>query len=184
MSKLNRPGVYSPKAQFNDGPKIVSPQKVELNFNRAKIPHSQSQQNIASAIGKARGFNHDLFEGSPSARLLDLDGHQRPETTNEGGYNMGGNGIFPNGDYSQRPATTADGYGARQAFKKKPVRSEFKIRKMGSLYPTNKAGDFMGGYGNNAETEMLPETTKEDREAVEELERWDNEYKILASKYS
>jgi len=178
MNRYTKAGAFSPKVSNHEGPKLVSPQKIELNFNQPKISHSQSHQTFNE---KFKAVRNDNFDAYASPGLLNLDDHQRPETTNDGGYNLA-HGILRSGDYSKRPATTADGYMSRKAMNGKQVRSEFKIKKMGSLYPTAKTNDFMGYGNNNADTEALPETTKEDREAVEDLERWDNEYKVLASK--
>ncbi len=164
MSKLTKPS--SPFNGLTSAPKLVNPQKIDLDHLRPatqqKIYQSKSQQHFRPQLQTTKNVN------------------LKADFANEQAFDSDDSNIY--GNKQARP-TTVDNFVPRAAFKNGgPQRSEFKIRRMASLYPTTKHGwDGKEETQNNPlENEILLATTKEDREAVEDLERWD-EYKILAS---
>jgi len=60
-----------------------------------------------------------------------------------------------------------------------PNRPTLKFKQLSTLYPAAKTGTFMNRLSGGHDTPQ--ETAREDREAVESLEKWDNEFKLQIS---
>jgi len=187
MLRPARPGNSTPRAQTSSGARIISPQKVDLTSAKggaARLGTSQSNQNMESGLTqpvRVRTSNFDGNEVQKIRGLLNSESDVRLNT--RGGNTEGLNGVLKNGLAGARPSTSAEGYVTRSANNthRAGKKNDFKVRKQQSLYPTSRvAGGFMNGAVND--DEMNEENLREDREAVEDLERWDNEYRILASK--
>lgn len=189
MIKFANTVEVTPKARLPEGAKILSPQRVDLMTNKHGIvatPQYQNHQTIDTGFSKNPRFRsgHDNFHPK-SAGFHEVQ--SRPETSHQGakvGQIKGINSINRNAIPGARPATSGEAFAVRQPYTQRnghspPRKGDFKIKRVHSLYPIQKADGF-----NSAppQGDIPLETTKEDREAVEGLEKWDNEFKIVTSK--
>lgn len=186
MLRQAKPGNSTPRAQTSSGARIISPQKVDLTSAKGgamRLGTAYSNQNMESGLTqpvRVRTSNFDGNEVQKIRGLLNSESDTRLNT--RGGGTEGLNGVLKNGLANARPSTSLEGYATKSANNthRGAQKNNFKVRKQHSLYPTSRvAGGFMNGAVND---EMDEENLREDREAVEDLERWDNEYRILASK--
>ena len=191
MIKFANTVEVTPKARLPEGAKILSPQRVDLIMNKHGIvatPQYQNHQTIDPGFSKNPRFGsagHDyLHPKSASSHEVQF----RPETSHKGvkiDHIKGINGINRNPNSLSRPATSGEAFGVRQPYTQRnnhspPKKGDFKIKRVHSLYPIQKADGFNSAPSQG---DVPLETTKEDREAVEGLERWDNEFKIVTSKW-
>lgn len=68
----------------------------------------------------------------------------------------------------------------REPFSQPNNRPTLKFKQLSTLYPTAKTGTFYN-YNTMGNDPVDQETAREDREAVESLEKWDNEFKLQMS---
>jgi len=181
-----KPGNSTPRAQTSSGARIISPQKVDLTSAKGGMRFgTTSSQNLEAGITQPVRIRTSNFDGNEVQKirgLLNSESDQRLNTRDMDGNPRGLNGVLKNSIQGTRPSTSTEGYITKSAVNTHRGKNDFKVRKMNSLYPTSRiAGGFMNGAADDG---MNEENIREDREAVEDLERWDNEYRVLASKFS
>jgi len=187
MFRSSKPGNSTPRAQTSSGARIISPQKVDLTSAKGGMRiGTSSSQNLEGGLTQPVRVRTSGFDGNDVQKirgLLNSESDQRLNTRDMDGNPRGLNGVLKNSTQGTRPSTSAEGgYMTRSGVNtQRGGKNDFKVRKMNSLYPTSRvAGGFMNGAVDDG---MDEENIREEREAVEDLERWDNEYRVLASNF-
>jgi hypothetical protein len=191
MNKYSKPLSLSPQARLPEGARILMPQRVDVTSDKfavtsTKQAFSRSQQNIEPSLNnpspRVKKIRNETLHDISRKDLKSSQVQRRVDTVQGTEHYKGLGGILKNTSNGPRPTTSGEGYlsGALGSPKEKQlIRSDPKLKKLGSLFPTYKSGDFMAGQQQKA-PEYIFETTKEDREAVQELEKWDSEFKVVA----
>jgi len=162
---------------MSEAPRIVSPQNVDLDYDKYNSTRG-NKQNVDNGHGfsnKSKVSRYDNIESSQLKNSPGIDTNSKMGTGNFSEQSGKAGAANRNGNYGSRPATSGEAMGSSN----RNGMSRSIGTKSKSNFPAVRGGTIINPL--SADPEELNDKLKEDREAVEDLERWDSEYKLVAS---
>lgn len=188
MNRSAKLGGSASQVRLPEGAKILSPQKVNLVNERSFKPNTLASPNqFESAMSKTprpKAHKPETLDANNIYGYLE-QANQPDQKNQSNGYSRAQTTYSKSQGQFARPNTSGDAFGIQKSHSPRTFQinngqnPHSKYKKLSSIHPNAGSGALFNP--NTVDMEGFGETTKEDREAVEDLERWDNEFRILAS---